>query len=154
MPRREPGHFAGRGTAIAACRVEAYLGPPVSERNRGFTLIELLMVVVIIGLLVSVLIPKFANSRDKGFQAAMKADLRNLASAQESYFYDHQTYTTSLSSLSFTGSRGVVLSVSEASGGGWSAEASHPNSSKRCYVFYGNASPIGTATQEGEIHCS
>lgn len=122
--------------------------------RRGFTLIELLMVVVIIGLLVSVLVPKFANSRDKGFQAAMKADLRNLASAQEAYFYDYQTYTSSLSALDFSGSKGVVLSVSEATVGGWSAEASHSNSPKRCYVFYGTAAPVGSATQEGEIHCS
>ena len=48
------------------------------RRSRGFTLIELLMVIVIIGILVSVLIPRFANSREKAFVTAMKSDLRNV----------------------------------------------------------------------------
>ncbi len=127
-----------------------------ADDRRGFTLIELLMVVVIIGLLVSIVIPRFANSRDKAFQAAMKADLRNMASAQEAYFYDYQTYAGALADLApaFSGSSGVLVTIQESTVGGWSAEAKHNRSSKACYVFYGNAAPIGAATQEGEIRCS
>ena len=51
--------------------------------RKGFTLIELLIVVVIIGILAAIAIPKFANTKDKAKIASMKTDLRNFMSAQE-----------------------------------------------------------------------
>ena len=57
--------------------------------RKGFTLIELLIVVVIIGILAAIAIPKFANTKEKAYVAAMKADLRNLVTAQEAYFADN-----------------------------------------------------------------
>jgi prepilin-type N-terminal cleavage/methylation domain-containing protein len=123
--------------------------------RRGFTLIELLLVVVIIGLLASVLIPRFANSREKAILAAMKSDLRNLASAQESYFYDQLSYTTVLGNLaSFRASTGVTITVAQATMGGWSASAAHTNTTRQCFLFVGSASPLGAATQEGQVTCN
>jgi len=124
-------------------------------RRSGFTLIELLMVMVIIGLLASVLIPRFANSREKAVMAAMKSDLRNLATAEESYFYDQLSYTTDLANLpSFRPSSGVTITVAQATMGGWSASAAHANTTRQCFLFVGNASPVGAATQEGQIACN
>src|SRR5689334_24257433 len=59
----------------------------------GFTLIELLIVVVIIGLLAAIAIPKFANTKEKAYIASMKSDLHNLMTAEESYFADSLQYT-------------------------------------------------------------
>jgi len=56
--------------------------------KKGFTLIELLIVVVIIGILAAIAIPKFANTKDKAYVAAMKSDLRNLATYEEQYAAD------------------------------------------------------------------
>src|SRR5436190_9696715 len=53
------------------------------RNNKGFTLIELLIVVVIIGILAAIAIPKFANTNDKAYVAQMKSDLRNLATYEE-----------------------------------------------------------------------
>ncbi|MGI8497322.1 MAG: type IV pilin protein, partial [Gemmatimonadaceae bacterium] len=61
--------------------------------RKGFTLIELLIVVVIIGILAAIAIPKFANTKDKAYFATIKTDLRNLATAEEGYFADNQTYS-------------------------------------------------------------
>ena len=64
------------------------------QNRKGFTLIELLIVVVIIGILAAIAIPKFANTKEKAVVAGMKSDLRNLVTAQEGFFSDNQTYAT------------------------------------------------------------
>ena len=64
--------------------------------RKGFTLIELLIVVVIIGILAAIAIPKFANTKEKAYIASMKSDLRNLVTAEEAYFADSIKYTTNL----------------------------------------------------------
>ena len=61
--------------------------------NKGFTLIELLIVVVIIGILAAIAIPKFSATREKAYFAAMKSDLKNLASQQEIYYADTYEHT-------------------------------------------------------------
>src|SRR5258708_4750707 len=62
--------------------------PMVRNTKKGFTLIELLIVVVIIGILAAIAIPKFANTKEKAYLASMKSDLRNGATYEESYAAD------------------------------------------------------------------
>ena len=62
--------------------------------RKGFTLIELLIVVVIIGILAAIAIPKFAATKDKAKLASVKTDLRNSMTAEEAYFSDFSTYGT------------------------------------------------------------
>lgn len=122
---------------------------------RGFTLIELLIVIVIIGILATMAILNFANSKEKSYEAAMKADLRNLATAEEAYFYDSSSYTTSFPLMSnYTPSAGNSVVVNEATRVGWSATASSIGTGKKCYVFFGTATPIGNSTKEGVAACS
>ena len=124
-------------------------------KARGFTLIELLIVVVIIGILASIAIPKFANTKQKAYVAQMKSDLKNLATAEEAFFYDSAFYTTSLPALNnFRSSTGVTLNVLQATPGGWSARASHAQTSRQCVLFQGNATPVAPATMEGRITCT
>ena len=78
------------------------------QRRSGFTLIELLIVVVIIGVLAAIAIPKFQNTKGKANLAAIKSDLRNLATAEEAYFYTNGTYTSSLASLNVHPSPGPI----------------------------------------------
>src|SRR5213596_334310 len=66
-----------------------------AQMNRkGFTLIELLIVVVIIGILAAIAIPKFASTKEKAYLASMKSDLRNLATTEEGYFADYSIYVS------------------------------------------------------------
>ena len=60
--------------------------------RKGFTLIELLIVVVIIGILAAIAIPKFAATKDKAKLASVKTDIRNYMTAQEGYFSDFARY--------------------------------------------------------------
>jgi type IV pilus assembly protein PilA len=76
--------------------------------RKGFTLIELLIVVVIIGILAAIAIPKFSKTRERAYVSAMKSDLRNLANQQELYFGQWYTYTTDVVALDWSLSARVV----------------------------------------------
>ena len=69
------------------------------EREGGFTLIELLVVIIIIGILAAIAIPVFLNQRKKGWDSQAKSDLRNAATAEETYLTDNSTYTNLSASL-------------------------------------------------------
>jgi type IV pilus assembly protein PilA len=127
------------------------------RRSRaGFTLIELLIVVVIIGILASFAVPKFQNTKGKANAAALRSDLRNMATAQEAYLYDYGVYTTSMTALNnaFKSSPGVIFTFGTATAGGWSATVTHPQAYPiQCGLFIGGVAPIAPATIEGLIAC-
>ena len=124
------------------------------SRDSGFTLIELLIVVVIIGILAAIAIPKFSNTKGKAYAASMRSDLRNLATAEEGYYFSNEAYTTDLSLLDFQPSSGVVVSFGEASAVGWSAKTTHQLSSPiSCAMFVGGASSLAPAVEAGSILC-
>jgi prepilin-type N-terminal cleavage/methylation domain-containing protein len=126
----------------------------MSDKRAGFTLIELLIVVVIIGILAAIAIPKFSSTRERAFVAGMKADLRNLASMQELYHNVHFSYSTDQDALEFTTSDGVTVNIGEASGQGWSATAVHIGlPSVTCALYHGNAAQVAPATVESMITC-
>jgi prepilin-type N-terminal cleavage/methylation domain-containing protein len=127
------------------------------RKNRGFTLIELLIVVVIIGILAAIVIPKFSKARDKGLRASIMSDLKNVASLQEVYYNDHYSYSTDLNALGATLSSGVTLTINSANGTGWGATAVHsgvPN--EHCGIYHGNAPPSDgdPATVPGTVTCT
>ena len=127
------------------------------RNNKGFTLIELLIVVVIIGILAAIAIPKFSATREKAYFAAMKSDLKNLASQQEIYYADNYAYTNSATNLTFVASEGVTVGIG-ASASGWSASATHSalGASEGCSMYYGTstAPTLGGPTAPGEVACT
>jgi prepilin-type N-terminal cleavage/methylation domain-containing protein len=142
--------------------------------RKGFTLIELLIVVVIIGILAAIAIPKFANTKEKAYLASMKSDLKNLATAEEGHFADNQAYlagtASNIGGVAGTGlknaagteifvpSAGVTVTVTAAApaagtAAGWSAVASHSATSKTCAMFI-NVAAVAPATIDGEPNCT
>lgn len=123
--------------------------------SAGFTLIELLIVVVIIGILAAIAIPKFANTKGKAYAAAIKADLHNLATAEEAYYYEKSQYATNLSDLKFSQSPGVTVTIAAATPAGWSATATHSAASPlTCAIYIGGVAPLAPATVEGVVGCT
>ncbi len=127
-------------------------------RNRkGFTLIELLIVVVIIGILAAIAIPKFASTKEKAYVTAMRSDLRNMMTAQESYFSDYGQYSTTTGDLKgFSQTTNVYVTVNEADKSGWYASATHGSllTSQTCQIAVGTAATAsGRTLNEGEPKC-
>lgn len=126
----------------------------IQTQSSGFTLIELLTVVVIIGVLAAIAIPKYTSMKDRARVASMVSDLRNLTTAQESYFHDHNAYAPSASVMTpvFDPSSGNTLKIAEATGSGWSAQISNDQISVNCALFF-NVTPLAPATRDGVIFC-
>jgi len=126
--------------------------------RKGFTLIELLIVVVIIGILAAIAIPKFATTKDKAKLASVKTDLRNLMTAQEAYFSDRTLYA-GLAEITgvpynFTlsaGNTGAIVGGTS----GWVATFTNASIStvlnRQCTVTVGNGA---AAAVDGVIVCS
>ena len=126
-----------------------------SHHRTGFTLIELLIVVVIIGILAAIAIPKFQATKGKAFYAGMRSDLRNLATSEEGYFYDHATYSSILDSVQLTPTNGNTVIITEATPTGWSATAQNAQSYPHfCALFLGAAAPVAPATAAGVVACN
>jgi Tfp pilus assembly protein PilE len=113
---------------------------------------------VIIGILAAIAIPKFAATKQKAYLAAMKADLRNLATAEEGYFADNTAYftgtwTPGVTTNAYSPSAGVTIVVA-AAGSGWSATAVHAQTpTNTCAIFYGTSTAVAPATVEKERKC-
>jgi prepilin-type N-terminal cleavage/methylation domain-containing protein len=125
--------------------------------NKGFTLIELLIVVVIIGVLAALAIPKFSNTKGKAVVATLRSDLRNLASAQEAYWVENRTYYLGVvpgGGLQLKPSLGVSITIVSATDAGWSASATSPATPQTCVIFYGSAPALPPATTDGAVACS
>ena len=112
--------------------------------HKGFTLIELLIVVVIIGILAAVAIPKFSATKQRASRSAGIADMRNLATAQEGFFADSSRYAaiadtgTGTGKMNFSPSTSNTALTLVATATGWSGQVTIPGSQK-CGIFSGTA---------------
>jgi type IV pilus assembly protein PilA len=116
--------------------------------RKGFTLIELLIVVVIIGILAAVAIPKFAQTKAKAYEAAMKSDIKNAMTSAESFFSDNNTY---VGLPAGTTSANVTL-VQTPAATGVQFSATHASVAGRtCTGYIGT--PALAGLNEGEVRC-
>ena len=109
------------------------------KSESGFTFIELVVVVAIIGILAAIAIPQFAGYRQKGFEATLRADLKNAALAQEAYFAQHRDYKSGpLSASSLDGynkSPGIIGITAVKGANTFTLTATHANCSGITWLY-------------------
>jgi type IV pilus assembly protein PilA len=123
----------------------------------GFTLIELLLVVVILGILTAIAIPKFSSTKEQAFMGQMKGDLRNMATAQTAWEADNGSFYNGpvpAAGLVYSPNPNVTITISNVSATGWAATATHSSTSRSCAIYQGSGGPIGPATIEGRVGCT
>lgn len=121
---------------------------------RGFSLIELLTVIVVLGILAAIVIPRFIRAREEAVTTMLQADLRYLATVQEVYWSDHREYAGTVAALDFESSEGVVITVVTADRDGWGAVATHDGTPESCAIYVGTAVPAPPATGVGAPQCA
>ena len=122
----------------------------------GFTLIELLIVIVVIGILAAIAIPKYSEMKEKSYIASVTADLKNMASQQEIYLANEHIYAPTVADLDINLTDAVTVSINEATGSGWAATGTHAGlAGRQCGIFFGNAaaSNAAPATVPGVVTC-
>lgn len=127
----------------------------MDRQRSGFTLIELLIVVVIIGILAAIAIPKFSAVRERAYLSALRSDLKTLANLQEVYYNDAFSFSSDLTAVGFTNSSGVTVTVQEATTGGWSALAEHAAlPTDACAIYHGDAAAVAPAATPSMVQCT
>ncbi|MEP6551392.1 MAG: prepilin-type N-terminal cleavage/methylation domain-containing protein [Gemmatimonadales bacterium] len=117
-------------------------------KQKGFTLIETVIVMIVLGTLAAVAVPRYAGSKDKALVAAMKADLHSVALYEEQYAAEnHGQYfsgtATDYSALyGFRTSKDVTVTVTGFNILGsqladWTAVARHGQSTHSCELRSG-----------------
>ena len=126
----------------------------------GFTLIELLTVLLIIGLLAAIALPKLGRTRERAHFKAMQSDLRNLMAQQEVYFSMpvNNIYANNTADMSmFNNTLGVSVSIVAAGVTGWAATAAHTSllTNQTCAVYYGSVPTVPLpAASPGVLACT
>ena len=107
--------------------------------KKGFTLIELLIVVVIIGILAAIAIPRFGETRERAYISAMQSDLNQLQTAMEMYYQDNDdppfSYAGAEVEELITLSQGVNVETEIAAandGQTWSVTMGHDATNQTC----------------------
>ena len=111
----------------------------LDNKDEGFTLIELLVVIIIIGILAAIAIPVFLSQRKKGYDASVKSDLKNAATAEETVLTDSNptsySYTLTTSGFKVSGSNAITVGFNV--GKRYCIVGNNPNSDK--FFLYDSA---------------
>ena len=122
----------------------------------GFTLIELLIVVVIIGILATIAIPKFGATKDKAKLVSIRTDVRNLMTTMEGFASDSGRYVTpDLAKQLISVGNQITTLQANAAGSGYTVTVTNPsitNGPRTCTVGVAGAAP--SEAEDGKIKCS
>jgi type IV pilus assembly protein PilE len=111
---------------------------------RGITLIELMVVVVIVGILAAIAYPNYQDFTSRAKRNEARAALLRLATNQERFYLNNNTFTTDMTQIGFSSSPFTtetgyyVVSVTSATPSNFSATATYQHGgyeANKCLTF-------------------
>ncbi|MBR4508186.1 MAG: prepilin-type N-terminal cleavage/methylation domain-containing protein [Elusimicrobiaceae bacterium] len=120
-------------------------------KNKGFTLIEILVVVLILGILTAIALPKYQTAVDKSSFAELNLAARNVSHAQEIFHLQNGYYTTDLDDLAIKLPGGDFQHTYATIGNQEDysyVKTSRPGLNNHCVYYFKNSQNF-----PGEIHC-
>lgn len=115
------------------------------RKMRGITLVELMIVVVVLGILAAVAYPNYRDFASRAKRNEAKAALLQIATNQERFYLNNNTYTDDMTNLGFnvsddfvTDSSSYTIDVVAADANNFSATATYTkadNEAGKCQVF-------------------
>lgn len=119
-----------------------------ARRQRGFTLLEVMIVVVIVAILVTVALPSYQGSLQKGRRSGGMSALMDVANRQEQFMLDQGTYTIDLRDLGFL----TNPLISEEEHYSVTAAACAAGTIATCYLLI--AAPRAGSPQTSDTRCA
>jgi len=130
----------------------------VRKYMRGVTLTELMVVVVIIGILTAIAYPSYRGYSARAKRNEARAALLQIATNQERFYLQNNTYTTDLMVLGFattpsytTDSGSYTVSVTTATPNNFTAVATYQNSdaeASKCASFQIDGRSVKTSSPD------
>lgn len=88
--------------ALASCRRWlAALKTDLFTNEDGFSMTELMVVLVIIGILTLIALPRFMNITTKAKMTEAKMALKQVHALAQAYYFEHDAYTTDLALIGY-----------------------------------------------------
>ncbi len=108
-----------------------FAGQEAIREEEGYTLTEMMIVLVVIGILTLIALPKFMSVTTKAKMTEAKTQLKHLHTLQKTHYYERDRYAKNLAALGFEqqtlvtdgGNARYEISVEKASTSGYTAIA-------------------------------
>ena len=130
------------------------------KKMAGITLLELMVVVVIVGILAAIAYPNHRDYVARAKRNEAKSALLQIATMQERFYLQNNTYTTDMTALGFpvaanflSDSEAYVVTVTAANANDFSATATYQNADNeagKCSTFTIDGNMTKTSTPEAD----
>lgn len=115
------------------------------DSQRGLTVFEILTVVIVISVLVSIAVPNFIRSKDRGYEGVMESNIRVLRIMLETYKTYHDAYPEDLRTL---GRHATDEKYNKSAGNPMNNQAGIVESGKWAIDYVGTTGPAGVVAYQ------
>ena len=128
---------------------------PLRADRSGFSLIELLITLVLLGILATVMWMRVEGMNQEAYRAAVQADIKSVALAQELYHNAHMEYGAIGDLTAYQPTEGVTVTLTHVDARGYAITATHAGlGAGEVCGYYAGVVPAGAGAPADEAGVS